>query len=53
MDSNEVIVPSNIYIDTILGVYYEGLVSVMLKSDENTFNLSAEKRAEAITANEL
>ncbi len=48
-DGDEVIVPSNTYIATILGVQHAGLVPVMVEPDEQTFNLSATKVAEAVT----
>jgi dTDP-4-amino-4,6-dideoxygalactose transaminase len=48
-EGDEVIVPSNTYIATILGVHHAGLVPVMVEPDEHTFNLSAQKVAKAIT----
>tara|TARA_R110000850_G_scaffold79089_2_gene170683 strand:- start:321 stop:1427 length:1107 start_codon:yes stop_codon:yes gene_type:complete len=48
-EGDEVIVPSNTYIATILGVHHAGMVPVMVEPDEVTFNLSAEKVAKAIT----
>lgn len=46
----EVIVPSNTYIATILAIYNNGLVPVLVEPDINTYNIDPLKIAEKITA---
>ncbi len=50
-EGDEVLVPSNTYIATILGVYHAGLKPVLVEPDVETFNMSPSLAAEAITAN--
>jgi len=47
---SEVIVPSNTYIATILAIYHNGLVPVLVEPDINTYNLDPFKIAEKINA---
>ena len=46
---SEVIVPSNTYIATILAIYHNGLVPVMVEPDVNTYNLDPWKIKEKIS----
>lgn len=48
-DGDEIIVPSNTYIATVLGVHHAGLSPVLVEPDEQTFNLSLERVVEALT----
>ena len=48
-DGDEVIVPANTYIASILAITENRLKPVLVEPDESTFNLSAEKVAQAIT----
>lgn len=49
-EGDEVIVPANTYIATILAVTENGLMPVLVEPDEATYNLSPEKTAAAITS---
>src|SRR6266850_2400451 len=49
-EGDEVIVPSNTYIATWLAVSYAGAKPVPVEPNEQTYNLNAERLAEAITA---
>lgn len=49
-DGDEVLVPSNTYIATILAVLEEGLVPVPVEPEETTFNLDPARLATAVTA---
>lgn len=46
---SEVIVPSNTYIATILAIYHNGLVPVLVEPDINTYNIDPLKIEEAVT----
>ncbi|MGV3706987.1 MAG: DegT/DnrJ/EryC1/StrS family aminotransferase [Arcticibacter sp.] len=46
---SEVIVPSNTYIATILAVYHNGLVPILVEPDIRTYNIDPSKIEEAIT----
>ncbi|TKC07581.1 DegT/DnrJ/EryC1/StrS family aminotransferase [Pedobacter frigoris] len=48
-EGSEVIVPSNTYIATILAIYNNGLVPVLVEPDINTYNIDPLKIAERIT----
>ena len=48
-DGDEVIVPANTYIASILAISENGLTPVLVEPDENTFNLTAQGIAEKIT----
>jgi dTDP-4-amino-4,6-dideoxygalactose transaminase len=48
-EGDEVIVPANTYIASILAITENGLVPVLVEPDEATFNLSPLKTADAIT----
>ncbi|SFR51144.1 dTDP-4-amino-4,6-dideoxygalactose transaminase [Marinobacter daqiaonensis] len=50
-EGDEVIVPSNTYIASILAITENGLTPVLVEPDESTFNLSADSIQEAITPN--
>lgn len=47
---SEVIVPSNTYIATILAIYQNGLVPVLVEPDMRTYNIDPGKIEEAITS---
>ncbi|MEJ7557302.1 MAG: DegT/DnrJ/EryC1/StrS family aminotransferase [Pedobacter sp.] len=49
-EGSEVIVPSNTYIATILAIYNNGLVPVLVEPDLNTYNIDPSKIEERITA---
>ena len=49
-EGDEVLVPSNTYIATILGVYHAGLKPVLVEPDPATFNMDPSRAAEAITS---
>jgi len=49
-DGSEVIVPSNTYIATILAIYNNGLVPVLVEPDINTYNIDPLKIEEKITS---
>lgn len=49
-EGSEVIVPSNTYIATILAIYNNGLVPVLVEPDVNTYNIDPLKISEKITA---
>lgn len=49
-EGDEVIVPANTYIASILAITENGLVPVLVEPDEATFNLSLRKTADAITS---
>ncbi|MAA64498.1 MAG: aminotransferase [Alteromonadaceae bacterium] len=49
-EGDEVIVPANTYIASILAITENGLVPVLVEPDEATYNLSLKKTAAAITA---
>jgi dTDP-4-amino-4,6-dideoxygalactose transaminase len=49
-EGDEVIVPANTYIASILAITENGLVPVLVEPNETTFNLCLEKTAAAITA---
>ncbi|NKI19133.1 DegT/DnrJ/EryC1/StrS family aminotransferase [Spongiibacter sp. KMU-166] len=49
-DGDEVIVPGNTYIATVLAVKNSGLVPVLVDPDERSFNLCPEKAEAAISA---
>lgn len=49
-DGDEVIVPSNTYIASILAISENNLTPVLVEPDENSFNLSLEKIKEAVTS---
>jgi dTDP-4-amino-4,6-dideoxygalactose transaminase len=48
---SEVIVPSNTYIATILAIYHNGLVPILVEPDLDTYNIDPAKIEEEITAN--
>ncbi len=48
-EGSEVIVPSNTYIATILAIYNNGLVPVMVEPDIDTYNIDPAKIEEKIT----
>ncbi|HEX9979238.1 MAG TPA: DegT/DnrJ/EryC1/StrS family aminotransferase [Flavobacterium sp.] len=48
-EGDEVIVPANTYIASILAVMHSGLVPVLAEPDENSFNISAEAASKKIT----
>ncbi|WP_316793038.1 DegT/DnrJ/EryC1/StrS family aminotransferase [Pedobacter frigoris] len=48
-EGSEVIVPSNTYIATILAIYNNGLVPILVEPDINTYNIDPLKIAERIT----
>lgn len=48
-EGSEVIVPSNTYIATILAIYNNGLVPVLVEPDIHTYNIDPLKIEEAIT----
>lgn len=50
-EGDEVIVPANTYIASILAITENRLTPVLVEPDEATFNLCPEKTAEAITPN--
>lgn len=50
-EGDEVIVPANTYIASILAITENRLKPVLVEPDENTFNLCPEKTAAAITPN--
>ena len=50
-EGDEVIVPANTYIASILAITENRLTPVLVEPDETTFNLCPEKTAEAITSN--
>ncbi|WP_148863383.1 DegT/DnrJ/EryC1/StrS family aminotransferase [Marinobacter fonticola] len=50
-DGDEVIVPANTYIATILAITENNLKPILVEPDEETFNLCPQKTAAAITAN--
>jgi len=50
-EGDEVIVPANTYIASILAITENRLKPVLVEPDEATFNLCPQKTAEAITAN--
>lgn len=50
-EGDEVIVPANTYIASILAITENRLKPVLVEPDPSTFNLCAEKTASAITAN--
>lgn len=45
----EIIVPSNTYIASILGIRHAGMIPVLVEPDPNTFNLRPKEVSEAIT----
>lgn len=49
-ENDEVIVPSNTYIATILGILNAGLTPVFVEPDNDTFNLCPKKVNEALTS---
>ncbi|MGY4383638.1 dTDP-4-amino-4,6-dideoxygalactose transaminase [Pedobacter sp. UYP24] len=49
-EGSEVIVPSNTYIATILAIYNNGLVPVMVEPDLDTYNIDPAKIEEKITS---
>ncbi|RZK78313.1 MAG: DegT/DnrJ/EryC1/StrS family aminotransferase [Pedobacter sp.] len=49
-DGSEVIVPSNTYIATILAIYNNGLVPVLVEPDLHTYNIDPAKIEEKITS---
>ncbi|GLB50009.1 DegT/DnrJ/EryC1/StrS family aminotransferase [Neptunitalea lumnitzerae] len=49
-DGDEVIVPANTYIATILAISRAGLTPILVEPDENTFNVDVTKVAKAVTA---
>ena len=49
-DNDEVIVPSNTYIASILAISENNLVPVLVEPDINTFNIDIEKIEQSITA---
>lgn len=49
-DGDEVIVPANTYIASILAVSANNLIPVLVEPDENSYNLSPENTRSAITA---
>lgn len=49
-EGSEVIVPSNTYIATILAIYHNGLIPVLVEPDLHTYNIDPVKIAEKITA---
>lgn len=49
-DGDEVLVPANTYIATILAVSSSGLVPVLIEPDINTYNIDSEKIEEKITS---
>lgn len=49
-DGDEVIVPANTYIASILAVSANNLIPVLVEPDENSYNLSPENTRNAITA---
>ncbi|WP_417566239.1 DegT/DnrJ/EryC1/StrS family aminotransferase [Marinobacter sp.] len=50
-EGDEVIVPSNTYIASILAITENGLKPLLVEPDESTFNLSTESIEAALTAN--
>jgi dTDP-4-amino-4,6-dideoxygalactose transaminase len=50
-DGDEVIVPANTYIASVLAISENKLVPLLVEPDENTFNLCPERVKEAITPN--
>lgn len=50
-DGDEIIVPSNTYVASILAITENGLKPRLVEPDESTFNLSAEGIQAALTAN--
>jgi len=48
-EGDEVIVPANTYIASIISIIHAGLKPVLVEPDESTFNLSAEETKKAIT----
>lgn len=48
---DEVIVPSNTYIATVLAVSYAGATPVFVEPDSSTYNIDPDKISEAITKN--
>ncbi len=50
-EGNEVIVPANTYIASILAITENRLKPILVEPDEGTFNLCPQKTAEAITPN--
>ncbi|TDQ09248.1 DegT/DnrJ/EryC1/StrS family aminotransferase [Pedobacter metabolipauper] len=49
-EGSEVIVPSNTYIATILAIYHNGLVPVLVEPDLNTYNIDPLKIEEKISS---
>lgn len=49
-DGDEIIVPSNTYIATILGIKNAGLIPVLVEPDISTYNLSPDEVQKAITS---
>ncbi len=49
-EGSEVIVPSNTYIATILAVYHNGLIPVLVEPDINTYNIDPLRIEESITS---
>ncbi|ACU04221.1 DegT/DnrJ/EryC1/StrS family aminotransferase [Pedobacter heparinus] len=48
-DGDEIIVPSNTYIATILSIVHCGLVPVLVEPDINTYNIDPQKIEDAVT----
>jgi dTDP-4-amino-4,6-dideoxygalactose transaminase len=48
---SEVIVPSNTYIATILAIYHNGLIPVLVEPDLNTYNIDPLKIEEKVNSN--
>jgi len=49
-NGDEVLVPSNTYIASILAISENGLVPILVEPDENTFNITSKGLVERITA---
>lgn len=49
-DGDEVLVPSNTYIASILAISEAGLIPVLVEPDENTFNITAKTVLDKITS---
>jgi len=49
-EGDEVIVPANTYIASILAIIHAGLTPVLVEPDEHTFNVSSEEIKKAITS---
>lgn len=48
-EGDEILVPSNTYIATILAISHNGLIPVLVEPDRNTFNIDVFKMQERIT----